>query len=157
MVTFPMRAFSSGVHGVFAALLTSGAACAMAAPEPFSCPVQIPLTQQSLASAPAGWDATTAGSERTQHDLTNFAVNGGPVGSPNGEIFDKEEERKDGKGGATRTQRWNLQGMSGGHAVCSYFRTRVELARSLDGYSSCEVVYKRNRNSDFKLASASCR
>ena len=142
---------------VAAATLLSGMVAAIAAPEPFSCPMQIPLTQQSLAAAPSGWEATTAGSERTQHDLTNFAVNGGPVGSPNGEIYDKEEERKDGKGGATRTQRWNLQGMSGGFAVCSYFRTRIELARSLDGYSSCEVVYKRSRNSDFKMASATCR
>lgn len=124
---------------------------------PFDCPMHIRLTDQSLATVPEGWEATTSGSERTQHDLVGFAVNGGRVGSPNGEIYDKEEERKDGKGGATRMQRWNLQGMSGGFAVCSYFRTRVELARSLDGYSSCEVTYKRSKNSDFKIASASCR
>ncbi len=152
-----MRIRLSILHVAAGAALLASAGASMAAPEPFSCPVQIPLTNQSLASAPAGWSATTAGSERTQHDLTNFAVNGGPVGSPNGEIYDKEEERKDGKGGATRTQTWNLQGMSGGFAVCSYFRTRVELARSLDGYSSCEVTYKRSKNSDFKMASASCR
>jgi hypothetical protein len=152
-----MRIRSSIFHFAAGVPLLVGAGISMAAPEPFSCPAQIPLTSQSLASAPAGWSATTAGSERTQHDLTNFAVNGGPVGSPNGEIYDKEEERKDGKGGATRTQSWNLQGMSGGFAVCSYFRTRVELARSLDGYSSCEVIYKRSKNSDFKMASASCR
>lgn len=151
-----MRAHPSFGH-LIALLLLTGSSAAMAAPEPFSCPIQIPLTNQSLPTAPAGWEATTAGSERTQHDLTNFAVNGGPVGSPNGEIYDKEEERKDSKGGATRIQRWNLQGMTGGFAVCSYFRTRVELARSLDGYSSCEVTYTRTRSSDFKIASATCR
>ncbi len=131
---------------------------ALAAPEPFSCPAQIPLTDQSLAAAPNGWDATTAGSERTQHQLTGFGVNGGPVGSPDGEIYDSVDERKDDRGGVSQTLRWNLKGFSEGRvAICSYFRTRIELARSLDGYSSCEVVYKRSKNSDFKLASASCR
>lgn len=129
---------------------------AVGAPEPFNCPAQIPLTNQSLASTPVGWEATTAGTERTQHDLTNFAINGGPVGSPNGEIYDKQEERKDGKGGATRTMSWNLQGMTGGFAICSYFRTRVELVRPLDGYTRCQVVYQKTKNSDFQLASASC-
>ena len=155
MVT-PMRV-RPPTRQVIALMLLTGSSVAMAAPEPFSCPMQIPLTNQSLAAAPAGWEATTAGSERTQHDLTNFAVNGGPVGSPNGEIYDKEEERKDGKGGATRIQRWNLQGMTGGFAICSYFRTRVELARSLDGYASCEVTYTRTKNSDFRMTSATCR
>jgi len=129
-----------------------------AAPQPFSCPSQIPLTeqslpQQSLAEAAPGWAATAA---RTQHVFTNFGVNSGPPGTPNGEIYDKQEERKDGKGGVTRTLSWNLQGMTGGVAICSYFRTRVELVRSLDGYSRCEVVYRRSRNSDFELVSASC-
>ncbi|ANH69645.1 hypothetical protein ABE85_22410 [Mitsuaria sp. 7] len=129
-----------------------------AAPEPFACPAQLASTDQSLASVPVGWEATTAGSDRTQHQLTGFAVNGGPAGSPDGEIYDKMEERKDGKGGATQTLRWNLEGFSEGRiAVCSYFRTRVELVRPLDGYSSCEVVYKRSKNGAFQMASASCR
>ncbi|ALV04674.1 STY0301 family protein [Roseateles depolymerans] len=136
-----------------------GHASLQAAPEPFSCPLQMPLTEQalpaqSLAEVGSGWTSHAA---RTQHVLTNFAVNSGPPGTPNGEIYDKQEERKDGKGGATRTLSWNLQGMTGGVAICSYFRTRVELVRSLDGYSRCQVVYKRSHNTDFELSSASCQ
>lgn len=142
---------------VLTALMTICTAPAAAAPEPFSCPAQLPLTHQSVDAAPAGWEATTAGSQRTQHDLIAFAVNGGPPGSPNGEIFDQQDERKDGQGGATRVQRWHLQGMSGGYAICSYFRTRVELVRPLGGYSTCEVTFKRSRSSDYRLVSATCR
>lgn len=143
---------------IAAAFLVLGAHASLrAAPEPFSCPAQIPLTEQSLAESPAGWTATTAGTQRTQHVLSSFAVNSGPVGTPNGEIYDKQDERKDAKGGATRTLSWNLQGMTGGVAICSYFRTRVELVRPLDGYSRCQVVYQRSKNSDFELTSASCQ
>lgn len=152
-----MRIHSRILSSFTAATLFIGTNTATAAPAPFDCPVQIPLTSQSLASAPAGWEATTAGTERIQHALTGFAVNGGPVGTPNGEIYDKEEERRDGKGGITSTLRWNLRGMTGGVAVCSYFLTRVELVRSLDGYSSCEVVSKRSQGSAFKMVSATCR
>lgn len=112
------------------------------------------LGPQSLAEVGAAWTPHPA---MTQHVLTNFAVNGGPPGTPNGEIYDKQEERKDGKGGATRTLSWHLQGMTGGVAICSYFRTRVELVRSLDGYSRCQVVYHRRKNTDFELSSASCQ
>ena len=154
-----MRIDFSPLRRAVPVMLSAGVGLAFAAaPEPFTCPAQIPLTDQSLAAVPGGWEATSAGSDRTQHQLTGFAVNGGPVGSPDGEIYDKVEERKDGKGGATQTFRWNLEGFSEGRvAICSYFRTRVELVRPLDGYASCEVVYKRSKNSDFKIASASCR
>lgn len=154
-----MRIALSPLHFITLAMLSAGFGLeAAAAPEPFSCPVQLPLTDQSLTTVPAGWEATTAGSERTQHQLTGFAVNSGPVGSPDGEIYDKVEERKDGKGGATQTLHWNLEGLSAGSiAICSYFRTRVELVRPLDGYASCDVVYKRSKDSSFQMASASCR
>jgi len=145
-------------HVALAVLASSSTLVAAAPPEPFSCPPQLPLTDQSLASVPDGWEASTAGSGRTQHQLTGFAVNGGPVGSPDGEIYDKLEERKDGKGGVTQTLRWNLEGFSTGRiAICSYFRTRVELVRPLDGYSSCEAVYQRRKDTAFRMTAASCR
>ncbi|SEK60624.1 hypothetical protein SAMN05216359_102368 [Roseateles sp. YR242] len=137
-------------------ILALSLACASvsAAPQAFSCPAQLPQTQQKLGEVPAGF---TVGQETPKHTLVAFRINEGPLDARAGAIYDDVKTKRDAKGTVTETVLWNLPTTPGAIAICGYYATSVVLTHALEGYKQCTMVSRKLRDGVFEIQSASCR
>ncbi|WP_058936350.1 STY0301 family protein [Roseateles depolymerans] len=140
------------------ALVSTGMAASMgiAAPEPFSCPLALPRTEQSLKEVPEGFSAITA-DPYPVHELTGFRVNFGPPTKSDGAIYDKDSTTRDAKGWTTETLTWKVAVLEDPYAVCLYRATTQALVRPLTGYQECTVVSRAAPGMQLRMESAACK
>lgn len=136
-----------GLLGLF------GSAPVLAGVEPFTCPPLLPATLRQAKEAPAGFVATQ---EPAKHVLDAFRINEGPLERRAGAIYDDVKTQTDAKGTVTERLVWSVPKTPGALAICGYSFTSVVLTRSLEGYSTCTAVSRKQKGGAFELQSAEC-